>query len=95
MQASTLPAFYKQRLLQLRDSRISKEGVIVIKAQQFRTQEKNREDALSRLREMIKNAAVMQKARRPTKPSKSSQKKRLDSKTQHSRMKALRGRVDE
>ncbi|MCB1663449.1 MAG: aminoacyl-tRNA hydrolase [Pseudomonadales bacterium] len=95
VQASTLPAFYKQRLLQLRDSRISKEGVIVIKAQQFRTQEKNREDALSRLREMIKNAAVMQKARRPTKPSKSSQKKRLDSKTQHSRMKALRGRVDE
>ena len=95
VQASTLPAFYKQRLLQMRDSRISKEGVIVIKAQQFRTQEKNREDALSRLREMIKNAAVMQKARRPTKPSKSSQKKRLDSKTQHSRMKALRGRVDE
>ena len=95
VQASTLPAFYKQRLLQLRDSRISKEGVIVIKAQQFRTQEKNREDALSRLREMIKNAAVMQKARRPTKPSKSSQKKRLDSKTQQSRMKTLRGRVDE
>jgi ribosome-associated protein len=95
VQASTLPAFYKQRLLQLRDSRISKEGVIVIKAQQFRTQEKNREDALSRLREMIKNAAVVQKARRPTRPSKSSQKKRLDSKTQHSRMKALRGRVEE
>jgi len=95
VQASTLPEFYKQRLLQLRDGRISKEGVIVIKAQQFRTQEKNREDALSRLREMIKNAAVVQKARRPTKPSKSSQKKRLDSKTQHSRMKALRGRVEE
>ena len=93
--ASSLPDFYKQRLLARRDSRISKEGVVVIKAQQYRTQEKNREDALERLRELIKSATVVQKARRATKPSKSSQKKRLDSKTQHAKIKALRGRVDE
>lgn len=93
--ASSLPDFYKQRLLKRRDSRISKDGVIVIKAQQFRTQEKNREDALERLRELIQHATVVQKTRRPTKPSKNAQKRRLDSKTQHARTKTLRGRVVE
>ena len=93
--ASSLPDFYKQRLLSLRDRRISKEGVIIIKAQKFRTQEKNRDDALERLRELIKGVAVVQKARRPTKVTKSSKKRRLDSKTRRGKTKSLRGRVSE
>ena len=92
---SSLPDFYKQRLSILRDRRISKEGVIVIKAQKFRTQEKNREDALGRLQELIKGVAVVQKVRKPTKASGGSQKKRLDRKTQRGKTKALRGRVSE
>ena len=91
--ASSLPEFYKQRLLSLRDKRISKEGVIIIKAQKFRTQEKNREDAFERLMEIIKDATVVQKVRRPTKPSRGSQKRRMDSKTRRSKVKTLRGRV--
>ena len=91
--ASSLPEFYKQRLLSLRDKRISKEGVIIIKAQQFRTQEKNREDAFKRLMEIIKDATVVQKVRRPTKPSRGSQKRRMDSKAKRSKIKSLRGRV--
>ena len=93
--ASSLPAFYKQGLLNLPDKRISKEGVIVIKAQKFRTQEKNREDAIERLRKIIKSITIVQKVRRPTKPTKGSQKRRLDSKAKRSRVKALRGRVSE
>ena len=93
--ASTLPDFYKQRLLGLRDRRISKEGVIIIKAQKFRTREKNRDDALERLQELIKAVAVVQKARRPTKVTKSSKKRRLDSKTRRGKTKSLRGRVSE
>jgi len=93
--ASSLPEFYKQRLLALRDKRISKEGVIIIKAQQFRTQEKNRDSALERLKEIIKSVTVVQKVRRPTKPTRGSQKRRLDGKTQRSKTKALRGRVVE
>ena len=92
---SSLPDLYKQRLLSLRDRRISKEGVIVIKAQQFRTQEKNREDALERLQELIKSVAVVLKVRRPTKATKGSQKRRLDSKARRSKTKALRGKVSE
>ena len=92
---SSLPDFYKHRLLHLRDRRISKEGVIVIKAQKFRAQEKNREDALKRLQELIQGVAIVQKVRKPTKASRSSQKKRLDSKTQRGKTKALRGRVSE
>lgn len=92
---SSLPDFYKQRLLSLRDRRINKEGVIVIKAQQFRTQEKNREDALERLRELIISVAVVEKVRRPTKATRGSQKRRLDSKAQRGKTKALRGRVYE
>lgn len=93
--ASSLPNFYKQRLLNLRDRRISKEGVVIIKAQQHRTQEKNRQAALERLQELIKTAAVVQKARRPTKPTKKSQRKRLDSKTQRGKTKLLRSKVSE
>ena len=93
IQASSLPDFYKQRLLTKRDQRISKEGVVVIKAQKYRTQEKNREDALDRLKAIIRSVAVAQKPRRPTKPTKASQKKRLESKTHRGRLKALRGKV--
>ncbi len=91
--ASSLPILYKQRLLRLRDQRISKEGVIIIKAQQYRTQEKNRDDALLRLQEIIKSVTAIQKVRKPTKPSKASKKRRLDSKTQRGKTKALRGRI--
>ena len=93
--ASSLPDFYKQRLLALRDKRITKDGVIIIKAQKYRTQEKNRDDALGRLVEIIKGVTAVQKARRPTKPSRNSQKRRMDSKTQRSKIKKLRGRVTE
>jgi ribosome-associated protein len=93
--ASSLPATYKQRLLALRDRRISKEGIIVIKAQKFRTQEKNREDALGRLEEIIKAVSVVKKARKPTRVSRSSQKRRVDSKVQRGRTKLLRGKVVE
>ena len=89
---STLPEFYKQRLLELKDRRISKEGVLIIKAQQYRTQEKNREDALARLQELVKNAGIVQKTRRATKPTKGSQTRRMDSKTLRGKTKALRGK---
>ena len=92
---SSLPEFHKQRLLDLNDQRISKEGIIILKAQQYRTQEKNREDALKRLRLIIKNAIVQQKARRSTKPTKSSQKKRMDNKTKRGKTKALRGKIED
>ncbi|MEH6530919.1 MAG: alternative ribosome rescue aminoacyl-tRNA hydrolase ArfB [Photobacterium frigidiphilum] len=91
---STLPDFYKERLLKISDHRITKDGVIVIKAQQFRTQEKNREDALQRLKEFIQAAAVQQKARRETKPTKGSKRRRMDKKTQRGSTKVLRGKVD-
>jgi len=90
---SSLPDFYKTRLLQLNDSRITKEGVLVIKAQQFRTQEKNRDDALARLQELIKNAGKIQKTRHATKPTKSSREKRMNEKTQRGKIKSMRGRV--
>jgi ribosome-associated protein len=93
--ASSLPEFYKQRLLELRDQRISKDGVIIIKAQQFRTQEQNKDDALQRLQELIKSIAVVQKARLPTKATRSSQRRRMDSKTQRGKIKELRGRITE
>ncbi len=91
--ASSLPDFYKQRLLNLSDSRISKDGVIVLKGQRFRTQEKNREDALSRLQALIKSVAQVRKKRIATKPSKSSKQKRMDNKTRKSREKTLRSKV--
>ncbi len=91
--ASSLPEHYKQRLLTLRDRRISKEGVIIIKSQRFRTQLKNREDALDRLLVFIKSVAIVNKTRRPTKATRSSQKKRLDNKTRRGKMKVLRSKV--
>jgi ribosome-associated protein len=91
---SSLPEVYKERLLALSDSRVSSEGVIVIKAQKFRTQDKNREDALTRLGELIKNSMVTQRRRVATKPSRNSQRKRMDRKTKHGRRKDLRGKVD-
>jgi len=95
IKASSLPALYKQRLLKLRDRRISKEGVIIIKAQQFRAQEKNRDDALERLQKIIKSTIAVKKVRKPTKPSKGSKKRRLDNKTRRGKTKALRGSVSE
>ncbi|UJJ31801.1 alternative ribosome rescue aminoacyl-tRNA hydrolase ArfB [Halopseudomonas maritima] len=92
--ASSLPPFYKERLLALRDSRITSDGVVVIKAQQYRTQEMNREDAIARLRELILSATVVQKKRRPTRPTRSSQLKRVDGKVKRGRTKQLRGKVD-
>jgi len=95
IKASSLPEFYKQRLLRLCDHRLTKEGVIVIKAQQYRTQEKNREAALERLSELIKSVTAIQKVRRATKPTRGSQQRRMDSKVKRGKTKALRGRVDE
>lgn len=91
---SSLPPFYKERLLALSDQRISKDGVIIIKAQSYRNQEQNREDAIRRLQELINGAVVVQKRRRPTKPTKGSQTRRMDSKTKRGQAKSLRGRVD-
>lgn len=91
--ASSLPDFYKQRLLALQDSRITKQGVVVIKSQQFRTQEANRESALERLKMLIKSVAVVQKRRVATKPTKGSQRRRLESKTKKGRTKTLRQKV--
>jgi len=88
--ASSLPEDVRARLLQLGDQRISKEGVVIIKAQKFRSLEKNRIDALRRLHELIASVAVTAKPRRPTRPSKSSVVKRLESKTRHGRLKAAR-----
>lgn len=91
--ASSLPEWYKRRLFKLSDRRISKDGVIVIKARQYRTQDKNRADALGRLQELIRSVAATRKTRLPTRPTKTAQKKRLDSKTRRGRVKSLRGRV--
>ena len=92
--ASSLPAFYKERLLTLRDSRITGDGVIVIKAQQYRTQEQNRADALERLAEIIRSVTKVDKARRPTRPTLGSKKRRLEGKTKRGAIKAGRGKAD-
>ena len=94
IRASSLPDFYKERLLAMRDSRITSDGVIVIKAQRYRTQEKNREDALVRLAELIRKATAVQKRRKPTKPTKASIRRRMDSKSKHGERKKLRRKVD-
>jgi len=93
-QASSLPPFYKERLLALRDSRITRDGVIIIKAQQYRTQEQNRNDALERLRELILSAVKVEKARRPTRPTLGSKTRRLDTKSKRGAIKAGRGKID-
>jgi ribosome-associated protein len=92
--ASSLPALYKEELLKLRDHRISEDRVITIKAQQYRTQERNREDALERLRSLIQSVAIPRKKRKATKPTRSSQQRRLESKTKRGRLKALRGTIE-
>lgn len=93
--ASSLPLYYKERLLALKDKRITKEGVLIIKAQKFRTQEKNRADALERLQEIIKSVSTVQRTRRSTKPSRGARNKRMDKKTQRGRTKSLRGKVSD
>ena len=93
--ASSLPEYYKERLLSLNDKRINKEGVIVLKAQVFRTQEKNKAEALSRLLKLIKTVASIPKTRKPTKPSKNAKNKRMDKKTHRGKIKSLRGRLIE
>ncbi|GLS89279.1 aminoacyl-tRNA hydrolase [Psychromonas marina] len=92
IKSSTLPPFYKERLLQLSDARITSDGVIIIKAQSHRTQEKNRSDALDRLKSLILSAVVVQKARRPTKATRNSQRRRVDKKTQRGTTKNLRSK---
>ncbi len=93
--ASSLPPFYKEELLKLKDHRISREGVITIKAQRHRSQEQNRADALDRLQALIQSVAIPRKKRRPTKPTKSSQNRRLESKKRQGRLKTLRGTLEE
>ena len=95
VQASSLPDPVKQRLLALRDQRVSNDGVVVIKAQQSRSQQQNRDAALERLRELIEQASHVPRVRRATKPSRSSQRKRMDQKTRHGRLKTLRTRIDD
>lgn len=94
IKASSLPEAYKEALLNLNDQRITRDGVIIIKAQQYRTQEKNRENGLERLGELIRSATLVQKTRRPTRPTKGSKTRRMDSKTKHGQTKAGRGKVD-
>ncbi|MBD2107476.1 alternative ribosome rescue aminoacyl-tRNA hydrolase ArfB [Nodosilinea sp. FACHB-13] len=91
--ASSLSPLYKERLLNLNDSRITKEGIVIIKAQQHRTQEQNREDALDRLKGLVQSVTVTPKKRKPTKPSKTAKRKRLDSKAKRGQIKSLRGNV--
>lgn len=94
IKASSLPEEYKRSLLDYRDQRISRDGVIIIKAQRFRTQDKNRQDARERLKELVEKATLRRKTRKATRPTKNSQKRRMDKKTRHGRTKNLRGRVD-
>lgn len=90
---SSLPDVLKERLLALNDQRITKDGVVVIKAQAHRSQEKNKEEALQRLQELVASIAVTPRVRRPTKPTHSSQAKRLESKVSRGRIKSMRGKV--
>ena len=91
--ASSLPELYKEKLLKLSDRRITKEGVVVIKATEYRSQEKNKEEALRRLQELIKSVTVLPPRRKPTKPTRNSQKRRLDSKSQRGQIKSMRKEI--
>jgi len=93
--ASSLPEHIRERLLALADQRLTKDGVIVIKAQQSRSLEQNKEEAIRRLQELIDSVAVLPTLRRPTKPTRSSQRRRLDSKTRSGQTKSMRGKVSE
>jgi ribosome-associated protein len=92
--ASSLPEAVKARLLGLKDQRLTRDGVVVIKAQQHRSQEMNRAEAMARLQEIVDRASVVPKTRRPTKPSRSAKKKRLEGKIRRGRIKQLRGKVN-
>ncbi len=94
IKASSLPEFYKESLLNSRDSRITQDGILIIKAQNFRTQEQNRADAQQRLVEIIQKAGDKPKPRRATKPTRASQKRRVDGKKKQGQQKTLRKRVD-
>lgn len=91
---STLPEKYQRRLLNLNDSRITKEGVLIIKSQTQRTQERNKEEAIKRMVELIKSVTIEQKARKPTKPSMAAKRKRLDRKKRAGLTKSLRAKID-
>ena len=91
--ASSLPDSYKQRLLKFNDQRITQQGVVIIKAQEYRSQDMNRESALRRLQDLIKSAVVIPEKRKPSKPTRSSQRKRLDSKSKRGQIKVSRGKV--
>ncbi|WP_339723847.1 alternative ribosome rescue aminoacyl-tRNA hydrolase ArfB [uncultured Paraglaciecola sp.] len=91
---AAIPEYVKQKLLSGKDKRVTQEGILIIKAQSHRTQEMNKQDALERLSEILVEAGKLQKARRPTKPSRNSQIKRVDSKVKSGRTKALRKKVD-
>ena len=93
--ASSLPQEFKERLLQLNDQRITKDGVVVIKAQEYRNQEQNRNEALRRLKALLLSVAVKPKLRVATKPTRSAQRKRVDSKVRRGATKSLRGRVND
>ena len=95
IKASSLPDFYKTRLLKLKDKRISKQGVIIIKAQRYRTQEKNRAEALERLTDLIKSVTVVRKKRVSTKPTRAAKTRRMNEKTRRGREKQLRRKIKE
>jgi len=95
VRASSLPDEIKERLLVRKDQRITDEGMIIIKAQRYRTQERNREDAIARLQALLDSAAAVPRVRKPTKPSRTSQRRRVESKVRRGRIKALRGKVAE
>jgi ribosome-associated protein len=93
IRASSLPEAVKARLLARSDQRITAEGIIVIKAQRYRSQDKNRADALARLQELVAEAAAVEKPRKPTRPPKSAKRRRIDSKVKRGQLKATRGRI--
>lgn len=95
IRASSLPEHYKERLLQLRDRRLTADGVVILKAQRYRTQERNRQDALERLQNLLRSVTTTPKRRNPTKPTKAAKEKRLAGKSHRSRVKGLRGKVSE
>lgn len=95
IRTSSLPDHLKERLLRLNDQRVTREGVVVIKVQTHRSQEKNKEEALQRLLDMVVSIAVLPRTRRPTKPTRSSQKKRLEKKNIRGQIKAMRGKIPE
>ncbi|EGK15509.1 alternative ribosome rescue aminoacyl-tRNA hydrolase ArfB [Psychrobacter sanguinis] len=92
--ASSLSDEQKQQLLNSKDNRITKDGVLIIKAQQYRTQERNKIDAMERLKQFIVSATHINPTRRPTKPSRNAKRKRVDQKVQRGRTKVLRGKID-